>query len=247
MSNKNELIYGIHSIKAVLKKVPDRLLEVFILKGNYSIRISNLLDEIKIYSISIQKMNRRSLDAKVGNTKHQGIVARIKKTKEFHENDLFFILSKHKHPLILVLDGITDPHNLGACLRNADAAGVPLVIVPKDRTSPITATVKKVACGAAETVGLVRVVNLARTIRLLQNQGFFFVGTDSNAKRDIYHTKLTGSVAIVVGGEEKGIRHLIRVTCNDLVKIPTVGNITSLNVSVASGICLFEALRQRLV
>lgn len=155
-------------------------------------------------------------------------------------------MAKHASPLLLILDGVTDPHNLGACLRNADAAGVAAVIVPKDKSAPMTATVSKVACGAAETVPLVRVTNLARTMRHLQEQGIWIVGTAGEATHDIYQAKLTGSLAIVMGAEGDGMRRLTRETCDDLIKIPMAGAVSSLNVSVASGICLFEAVRQRL-
>ena len=141
---------------------------------------------------------------------------------------------------------MTDPHNLGACLRNADAAGVAAVIVPKDKSANINATVSKVACGAAETVPLIRVTNLARTMRALQEQGVWFVGTAGEATQDIYQAKLTGALAIVMGAEGDGMRRLTRETCDDLIKIPMAGTVSSLNVSVASGVCLFEAVRQRL-
>jgi 23S rRNA (guanosine2251-2'-O)-methyltransferase len=140
---------------------------------------------------------------------------------------------------------VTDPHNLGACLRNADAAGVIAVVVPKDRSAALNATVSKVACGAAETVPLVRVTNLARSMRNMQEKGIWFVGTAGEAAQDLYRSKLTGPLAIVMGAEGDGMRRLTRETCDELIKIPMAGSVSSLNVSVASGICLFEAVRQR--
>ncbi|MDF5490724.1 23S rRNA (guanosine(2251)-2'-O)-methyltransferase RlmB, partial [Vibrio parahaemolyticus] len=172
--------------------------------------------------------------------------ARVKPAKQLNENDIDDILAKHESPLLLVLDGVTDPHNLGACLRNADAAGAAAIIVPKDRSAPMNATVSKVACGAAEVVPLIRVTNLARTMRTLQEQGIWFVGTAGEATHDIYQAKLTGPLAIVMGAEGDGMRRLTRETCDDLIKIPMAGSVSSLNVSVASGICLFEAVRQRI-
>lgn len=243
----NEFIYGIHAVKAVLEKDPARFIEAYVLKGRQDERLMPLLNQLQQYGISIQQMGRKPLDEKANGANHQGIIARVKAAKQLNENDLDAILANNEQPLLLVLDGVTDPHNLGACLRNADAAGVAAVIVPKDRSSPLTATVSKVACGAAETVPLVRVTNLARTMRALQEQGVWFVGTAGEATHDVYQAKLTGPLAIVMGAEGDGMRRLTRETCDDLIKIPMAGTVSSLNVSVASGICLFEAVRQRLV
>jgi len=242
----NEFIYGIHAINAVLEKSPERLIEAFVLKGRQDDRLSPVLNELQRLGISVQQMGRKALDDKAGGANHQGVIARVKPTKNLNEHDLDLIIAQHENPLLLVLDGVTDPHNLGACLRNADAAGVAAVIVPKDKSAPMTATVSKVACGAAETVPLVRVTNLARTMRALQEQGVWFVGTAGEATHDIYQAKLTGSLAIVMGAEGDGMRRLTRETCDDLIKIPMAGTVSSLNVSVATGICLFEAVRQRL-
>jgi len=145
----------------------------------------------------------------------------------------------------LVLDGVTDPHNLGACLRSAEAAGVQFVIVPKDNSASLTPTVVKVACGAAEVLPLVRVTNLSRTLEWLQSQGVWLVGAAGEAEQDHYQMNLTGPLAIVMGAEGKGLRRLTRERCDSLIRIPMMGEVSSLNVSVASGICLFEALRQR--
>ncbi|KHD24524.1 23S rRNA methyltransferase [Vibrio caribbeanicus] len=243
----NEFIYGIHAVKAVLEREPERFIEAFVLKGRQDDRLMPILNELQVCGVSIQQMTRKTLDDKARGANHQGIMARVKPAKQLNENDLDDILAKHESPLLLVLDGVTDPHNLGACLRNADAAGVAAVIVPKDKSANITATVSKVACGAAETVPLVRVTNLARTMRALQEQGIWFVGTAGEATQDIYQAKLTGSLAIVMGAEGDGMRRLTRETCDDLIKIPMAGSVSSLNVSVASGVCLFEAVRQRLV
>jgi 23S rRNA (guanosine2251-2'-O)-methyltransferase len=148
-------------------------------------------------------------------------------------------------PFLLVLDGVTDPHNLGACLRSADAAGVHAVIVPRDRSAQLNATAKKVACGAAENVPLIRVTNLARTLRLLQEMNVWVVGTAGEADHTLYQSKMTGPMALVMGAEGEGMRRLTREHCDELISIPMAGTVSSLNVSVATGICLFEAVRQR--
>ena len=242
----NEFIYGIHAVKAVLEREPERFIEAYVLKGRQDDRLMPILNDLQVCGVSIQQMTRRTLDDKANGANHQGIIARVKAAKQLNENDIDGILAQHESPLILVLDGVTDPHNLGACLRNADAAGAAAIIVPKDRSAPMNATVSKVACGAAEVVPLIRVTNLARTMRTLQEQGIWFVGTAGEATHDIYQAKLTGPLAIVMGAEGDGMRRLTRETCDDLIKIPMAGSVSSLNVSVASGICLFEAVRQRI-
>ncbi|ELA6602058.1 23S rRNA (guanosine(2251)-2'-O)-methyltransferase RlmB [Vibrio alginolyticus] len=242
----NEFIYGIHAVKAVLEREPERFIEAYVLKGRQDDRLIPILNDLQVCGVSIQQMTRKTLDDKARGANHQGIIARVKPAKQLNENDIDDILAKHESPLLLVLDGVTDPHNLGACLRNADAAGAAAIIVPKDRSAPMNATVSKVACGAAEVVPLIRVTNLARTMRTLQEKGIWFVGTAGEATHDIYQAKLTGPLAIVMGAEGDGMRRLTRETCDDLIKIPMAGSVSSLNVSVASGICLFEAVRQRI-
>ncbi|HHX8275898.1 TPA: 23S rRNA (guanosine(2251)-2'-O)-methyltransferase RlmB [Vibrio diabolicus] len=242
----NEFIYGIHAVKAVLEREPERFIEAYVLKGRQDDRLMPILNDLQVCGVSIQQMTRKTLDDKARGANHQGIIARVKPAKQLNENDIDDILAQHESPLLLVLDGVTDPHNLGACLRNADAAGAAAIIVSKDRSAPMNATVSKVACGAAEVVPLIRVTNLARTMRTLQEKGIWFVGTAGEATHDIYQAKLTGPLAIVMGAEGDGMRRLTRETCDDLIKIPMAGSVSSLNVSVASGICLFEAVRQRL-
>jgi len=233
-------------VKAVLEREPERFIEAYVLKGRQDDRLMPILNDLQVCGVSIQQMTRKTLDDKANGANHQGIIARVKAAKQLNENDIDGILAQHESPLLLVLDGVTDPHNLGACLRNADAAGAAAIIVPKDRSAPMNATVSKVACGAAEVVPLIRVTNLARTMRTLQEQGIWFVGTAGEATHDIYQAKLTGPLAIVMGAEGDGMRRLTRETCDDLIKIPMAGSVSSLNVSVASGICLFEAVRQRI-
>lgn len=239
------MIFGIHAVNAVLASDPSRFIEVFVLKDRQDDRLLPVINELQMLGITMQQAGRKALDDKVNGASHQGIIARVRPGKQYNENDLDDLLAGQENPLLLVLDGVTDPHNLGACLRNADAAGAVAVIVPKDRSAQLNATASKVACGAAEIMPLVRVTNLARTLRALQDKGVWVVGTAGEATHDIYQSKLTGPLAIVMGAEGEGMRRLTRETCDDLIKIPMAGSVSSLNVSVATGICLFEAVRQR--
>lgn len=241
----SEIIYGIHAINALLEKEPQRIVEVFMLKERQDKRLLTLVTQLEESGVSIQTVSKQWLDKQSENATHQGILARVKPGRQFQENDLPEILKQSDRPLILILDGITDPHNLGACLRSADAAGVDAVIVPKDRSAQLNSIAKKVASGAAETIPLIRVTNLARTMRFLQEQNIWIVGTAGEADHTLYQSKLTGRLAIVMGAEGDGMRRLTREHCDELVSIPMAGSVSSLNVSVATGICLFEAIRQR--
>ncbi|CAI0844492.1 23S rRNA (guanosine(2251)-2'-O)-methyltransferase RlmB [Serratia proteamaculans] len=241
----SEIIYGIHAVKALLDNDPQRFLEVFILKGRDDRRLQPLIAELEATGIVIQVANRQWLDEKVEGAVHQGIIARVREGRQYQENDLPALLESVDTPFLLVLDGVTDPHNLGACLRSADAAGVHAVIVPRDRSAQLNATAKKVACGAAENVPLIRVTNLARTLRLLQEMNVWVVGTAGEADHTLFQSKMTGPMALVMGAEGEGMRRLTREHCDELISIPMAGTVSSLNVSVATGICLFEAVRQR--
>lgn len=242
----SEQIYGIHAVKAFLENAPERLIEVLVLKGREDKRLTPLVSELQRYGIAVQQVNRQTLDNKAQGEVHQGIIARIMPSKELNEHDLDHILSTKTQPLLLILDGVTDPHNLGACLRTADAAGVDAVIVPKDKSAQLTSTARKVACGAAETVPLVRVTNLARTMRELQERSVWIIGTAGESRESLYQAKLTGAIALVMGAEGEGMRRLTREHCDQLVSIPMAGSVSSLNVSVATGVCLFEIVRQKL-
>ena len=244
----SENIYGIHAVQAVLANAPERLIEVYALKGREDKRLQPLLNELYNIGVSVQFLNRQTLDKKADGEVHQGIIARIQPAKELNENDLDQILQHQQNPLLLVLDGITDPHNLGACLRTADAAGVCAVIMPRDKSAQLTSIARKVACGAAENVPLIRVTNLARTLRLLQQEyNVWVVGTAGEATESLYQTKLSGALALVMGAEGEGMRRLTREHCDQLISIPMAGSVSSLNVSVATGVCLFEIVRQRLL
>lgn len=243
----SENIYGIHAVKSFLDRTPERIIEVFVLKGREDKRLQPLLNELHNLGVSVQFLNRQTLDNKANGEVHQGVIARVQPAKELNENDLDVILANKQNPFLLVLDGVTDPHNLGACLRTADAAGVDAVIVPKDKSAQLTSIARKVACGAAEVVPLIRVTNLACTLRdIQQNHNIWVVGTAGEATETIYQTKLTGALALVMGAEGDGMRRLTRECCDQLISIPMAGSVSSLNVSVATGVCLFEIVRQRL-
>lgn len=242
---KQDIIFGIHAVEALLKHSPERIIELWLLQGRDDERLAALAEQAKSFGTTIQMASRKVLDDKSENGQHQGIVARVKAAKVLNEQDLDVLLANTEQAFLLILDGVTDPHNLGACLRNADAAGVQGIIVPKDNSVGLTATVSKVACGAAETVPLFQVTNLARTMRHLQDKGVWIVGTAGEADCELYQADLKGSLAIAMGAEDKGLRRLSRESCDSLISIPMAGSVSSLNVSVATGICLFEAVRQR--
>ncbi|AFP84879.1 23S rRNA (guanosine(2251)-2'-O)-methyltransferase RlmB [secondary endosymbiont of Ctenarytaina eucalypti] len=241
----SEIIYGIHAVQAVLEREPQRFLEIYLLKGRSDHRLRPLVQQLEQAGIIIHIAGRQWLNKQVSGAVHQGVIARVQAGRRFREDDLPSLLSQKGEPLLLILDGVTDPHNLGACLRCADAAGVHAVIAPHDRAAPLNAIAKKVASAAAESVPLIRVTNLARTLRLLKKYNVWIVGTTDKAVRHIYQSKLTGPLALIMGAEGAGIRRLTREHCDTLTSIPMAGTVSSLNVSVATGICLFEAVRQR--
>ncbi len=249
MAKNEELVFGIHAVNALIKAAPERFIEIWLLKGREDERFMPIVNLARKYGISAQMVQRKVLDDKSEGEQHQGVVARVKPGKVFNENDLDDIIAQAEKndipPFLLILDGVTDPHNLGACLRNADAAGVQAIIVPKDNAARLTATVRKVAVGAAESVPLVQVTNLARTMKALQQMGIWIIGTAGETDTCLYDTKLSGPMALVMGAEGKGMRRLTRENCDQLVKLPMAGSVSSLNVSVATGICLFEMVRQR--
>lgn len=241
-----ESVFGIHAVRAILDAAPLRVVELWCLKGRDDNAFQAMVSAARQHGVSIQFVPRKTLDDRAKGENHQGVLARIKPAKVANEADLDAILAKTDKPLLLLLDGVTDPHNLGACLRTADAAGVDAVIVPKDKSASLSPTVRKVACGAAETMPLVQVTNLARTMRFLQEQGVWLVGTAGEAEQSLFDCKLQGPIGLVMGAEGKGMRRLTRENCDELVKLPMAGSVSSLNVSVATGICLYEVVRQRL-
>lgn len=241
-----EWIYGIHSVASVLKSQPQRLLRVFVLQGRQDARVQKLLDVMQRDNIEILRESRQQLD-KLVDGNHQGIVAECRPGEQYDEDFLDALTEKHgRQLLLLVLDGITDPHNLGACLRTAEAAGVHAVVVPRDNSASINSTVSKVAAGAAEIVPLVVVTNLARALRNLQDAGVWLIGAAGEATHSLYEAKLKTPMALVMGAEGSGMRRLTKETCDELIAIPMLGETSSLNVSVATGVCLFEIVRQNL-
>lgn len=245
MAQSHEWLYGIHALESILQREPHRILELFIAKGRDDERLHNIINLARKHRISVQFAQRKALDDKAQGEQHQGILARAIAAKPLNENDLDAIITQADKPFLLVLDGVTDPHNLGAVLRSADAAGVDAVIVPKDKSATLNATVRKVACGAADVIPLIHVTNLARTLVDIQQQGVWVVGTAGEATQLVYECDMSGPVALVMGAEGKGMRRLTREKCDELIKLPMFGSVSSLNVSVATGICLYEVVRQR--
>lgn len=244
--SKKEWLFGLHSVQALLKSSPQRVLELYCLQGREDQRLSKVLKLAEGQGISVQAMGRAKLDAMVEGENHQGIVAVCRPGPVHDEAFLLRHIEGLDHPpFLLVLDGVTDPHNLGACLRSAEAAGVDAVIAPKDKSAGLSPVARKVACGAAEVLPFVPVTNLARTLKKLQEQGVWLVGAAGEAEASLYQSDLKGPLALVMGAEGEGLRRLTRETCDYLIKIPMAGTVSSLNVSVATGICLFEAVRQR--
>ena len=242
-----ELIFGYHAVSAVLTARPRRpIAEVWIQSGRADQRTERLLVDLQRLGIPMRRLPRRALDQLTAGGCHQGIVAHCVGGTPSSRRGLDAILAECTEPaLLLVLDGVQDPRNLGSCLRTADAVGVHALIVPKDRAASLTPAARKVACGAAETVPFQQVTNLARTLQGLRQAGLFVVGAAAEAEKSLYEAELTGPVALVLGGEERGLRRLTREHCDCLVRIPLVGTVASLNVAVAAAVLLYEVRRQR--
>ncbi|EQM71375.1 23S rRNA (guanosine-2'-O-)-methyltransferase [Aquipseudomonas alcaligenes OT 69] len=240
-----EKVYGVHAVEALLRHHPKRVKQLWLAESRHDPRVQALVELAGQFRVPVGQKDRRELDEWAEGV-HQGVVAEVSPSQVWGENMLDELLEGAEGPpLLLVLDGVTDPHNLGACLRTADAAGALAVIVPKDKSATLNATVRKVACGAAEVIPLVAVTNLARTLEKLQKKGLWTVGTAGEAEQELYQQDLTGPTVLIMGAEGKGMRRLTREHCDYLVKLPMSGSVSSLNVSVATGVCLFEAVRQR--
>ncbi|MBA4243253.1 23S rRNA (guanosine(2251)-2'-O)-methyltransferase RlmB [Ectopseudomonas hydrolytica] len=240
-----EKVYGVHAVEALLRHHPKRVKQLWLAESRQAPRIQPMLELAAQHRVPVGHKERQELDEWAEGV-HQGVVAEVSPSQVWGENMLDELLERSEGvPLLLVLDGVTDPHNLGACLRTADAAGAQAVIVPKDKSATLNATVRKVACGAAEVIPLVAVTNLARTLEKLQKKGLWVVGTAGEAEQELYQLDMTGPTVLVMGAEGKGMRRLTREHCDYLVKLPMGGSVSSLNVSVATGVCLFEAVRQR--
>ncbi|HEY2781854.1 MAG TPA: 23S rRNA (guanosine(2251)-2'-O)-methyltransferase RlmB [Steroidobacteraceae bacterium] len=243
---KRNLIYGLHAVSAALDRAPERLLELWIAQGRDAPRVSDLKARAERAGVHVHAVASDALGKLVGEVAHQGAVASMRPSKGWDEHDLSAALDNLPgDALLLILDGVTDPHNLGACLRTAEAAGAHAVVIPKDRAATLDATARKVAAGAAEFIPVATVTNLARALDSLKERGIWIVGTDGEAEESLYSVDLKRPVALVLGAEGSGMRRLTRDKCDFLARIPMAGHMQSLNVSVAAGIALFEVLRQR--
>ncbi|MDY0067368.1 MAG: 23S rRNA (guanosine(2251)-2'-O)-methyltransferase RlmB [Steroidobacteraceae bacterium] len=243
---RESLVFGMHAVRTLLQRRPERALTLILQKGREDARVSELVQRAQACGVRIEWREARELDRLAGGERSQGACLQVRPATTLGEGALDDLLERAgPQPLLLVLDGVQDPHNLGACLRTADAAGACAVIAPRDRAAGLSATVRKVASGAAETLPLIQVVNLARTLRWLKEREIWIVGTDDEASASLYGAKLTGPLAVVLGGEGSGLRRLTREGCDLLVRIPMKGVVESLNVSVAAGVVLYEAVRQR--
>lgn len=238
-------IAGINAVAAALEHDLSHVREVLIEARAKNPRLTEIAETAKAAGIPVRQVAPDALARAAGGVRHQGVVAEYAVPVNLGEGDLDELLVRTPDPLLLVLDGVQDPHNLGACLRSAEAAGVSAVIVPRDRAVGITQTVRKTAAGAADRVPLIRVTNLARTLKTLKEAGVWIVGLAGEADKSLYDMDLKGPIAIAMGGEGDGLRRLSRESCDYLAKIPMRGQAESLNVSVATGVALFEALRQR--
>jgi 23S rRNA (guanosine2251-2'-O)-methyltransferase len=238
------LIHGFHAIVAKLRQAAEDVKEIYLAEGRQDARARDLVKAAEGAGVRVILMPAARLDSLAGNDRHQGVIAKVSSMQRYVTlDDILDTLDEP--PLLLVLDGVTDPHNLGACLRVADAVGAHAVIAPKDRAVGLNATAMKVASGAADTVPYVTVTNLSRSLREMQERGIWTIGAAGEATKDIYGIEQKGALAWVLGSEGDGLRRLTRDTCDELARIPMLGSVESLNVSVASGICLYEARRQR--
>ncbi|UPG91768.1 23S rRNA (guanosine(2251)-2'-O)-methyltransferase RlmB [Luteibacter aegosomaticola] len=239
-------IVGINPVEGALANDPERIRELLVEQNSKNARINEILAAARKHGIQVRTMGKDQLEKMSGEARHQGVVARYETPPMLGENDLESLVEKAGPDcLVLVLDGVTDPHNLGACLRSAAAAKVTAVVVPKDRAVGLTPTVRRASAGGADLVPLVAVTNLARTLRSMKDAGVWVTGLAGETEQSIYQVDFKGPVAIVLGSEGDGMRHLTRELCDFVAKIPMPGNMESLNVSVATGVVLFEALRQR--
>jgi 23S rRNA (guanosine2251-2'-O)-methyltransferase len=240
------IVCGLHAVLTALREHPQRVAGVWLSSERGDGRLSRVLDAARAGKIKFHRVPKAKLDEMADGVRHQGVVARLSATPLGRAEDLeAFVSGLEGAPLLLVLDGVQDPHNLGACLRVADGAGADAVVVPRDRAAPLSAAARRAASGAAETISLFQVVNLSRTLEFLKKAGLWLYGAAPDAPEEMYAADLTGPAAVVLGGEGGGLRRLTREHCDKLVRIPMAGKVDSLNVSVAAGILLYEAARQR--
>jgi 23S rRNA (guanosine2251-2'-O)-methyltransferase len=242
--SSSRVLFGFHAVTVRLKTAPKSIVELHVEATRRDARMRSFVDRARDAGVKVIETDGERLDKMAGSPRHQGVVARVEAVQMPHSLDEV-VENIEGPPLLLILDGVTDPHNLGACLRVADGAGAHAVVAPKDHAVGVNATVAKVASGAAETVPYLMVTNLARTLGELKDFDIRIIGTSDDAEHTLYDLDLTGPVAFVLGAEGDGMRQLTRKTCDQLVRIPMAGAVESLNVSVASAVCLYEALRQR--
>jgi len=244
-----EIVYGLHAVRVMLERHPERVISVRVSERREDPRMRQIEGLARQHGRPVQRIDAHALKQMVGDVVHQGIVANIAPLPPWSEDTLLTELTSAKRssssPLLLALDGVQDPHNLGACLRTADACGALAVVVPKDRAAQLTPTVRKVAVGAAETTPVVSVTNLVRTLKLLKDAGLWIVGADADGPRLAHEVDLSGGIVLVLGAEGGGLRQLTRQTCDWIVRLPSLGAVESLNVSVAAGMLLYEVVRQR--
>jgi len=246
MSLSMKKMHGIHAVAAVIKHDQASIKNLWADTKSRNRRLLQILSQAKKVGLSIHHAEGKQLDQLAATDKHQGIVAECVMSQRYEEDYLDkLLIDLDQTALFLVLDGITDPHNLGACLRTAEAAGVQAVITTKDKAAGLTPIVRKVASGAAEVIPLIQVTNLARTLNTLKNAGIWIIGTSDHAAEYVYSQDLTSPIAFVMGAEGKGMRRLTEKQCDILASLPMAGEVSSLNISVATGVCLYEAVRQR--
>lgn len=243
----NQVLAGFHAVQARLRHAPDSIQDIYLDASRRDRRMTNFTQQIEAAGVRWHPVDSARLDGLAHGARHQGVVALAQaQPLAVDVDDVLDVLEDQAGPaLFLILDGVTDPHNLGACLRSADAAGVHAVIAPRDRAVGLNTTVQRVACGAADTVPYIMVTNLARTMRAMQARGVWLVGTDDQAPHSIHQVDTRQPMAWVMGAEGEGMRRLTRETCDELASIPMLGSVESLNVSVASAVCLYETVRQR--
>ena len=245
----SQTIYGLHAVRVMLQKHPERVTAVRVAERRDDPRTREIDQLARRHQIPVQRVDAQALKQRLGDVAHQGVVADIRPLPPWSEDDLLTAVQAAAQAgqasLILALDGVQDPHNLGACLRTADACGALAVVVPRDRAAHVTPVVRKVAVGAAETTPVVTVTNLVRTLKLLKDAGLWVVGADADGPKRADEVDLKGSVVVVLGAEGAGLRQLTRQTCDWMVRLPQLGAVESLNVSVAAGMLLYEAVRQR--
>lgn len=245
MSADQQRLLGFHAVSAALDRVPAQVHSLLVAQESRNSRLEPIISKADKLGITVRRGPRAELDRLSGGERHQDLIAEFTPANLFGEKDVQGLLEMASAPaLVLVLDGVQDPHNLGACLRSAEAAGVHFVVMPKDRSAPLSSTARRAASGAAELLPIVLATNLARVLRQLKAAGVWLAGTSDSAEKSLYETDLTGPIGLVMGGEGGGMRHLTEETCDYLVRIPMRGTVESLNVSVATAVCLFEITRQ---